>query len=354
MPVKYFCIGILLLLSGCASPGSEWQIAPIPQIRSGATVHLRVAHAVNERLASMSPAQLRIMLDSAQLTMQQNFGVNIEFDGMTEITAAQLFAQIPVPVRELSKQSIYDFKSGTGDRNRLAIGIHTTLTQRGTRLEDALAFAAPYLPPAQPQDLRELSELLADVMLERLEKWRKVNAADSLPVLNVEPYNEWVYWDAAGYGELPYELVITNQLIASAEYADVDVHSAIRGGVSVGTTTYSHDSRYGAYVFWSTFPFQDNSELTQQLRGGEHYSETEAAELAGTYLAHEIGHLLFRFGHPFGQQACIMNPVSMLRFREWSRQINSARCAIGSLPEMTVGATPIYYNANWRYLSPAH
>jgi hypothetical protein len=208
-------------------------------------------------------------------------------------------------------------------------------------------FAAPFLPPAHPNDLREFSLLLTEVMLTRLEGWRGINAADGMPILNASPFNEWVYWDVAGYGNLPYELVITNQLIASAEYVDVDVHSALRGGVSVGTTTYSRGSKFGAYIFWSTFPFQDDSEYTRKLRGGEQYSPAEAAELSGIYLAHEIGHLLFQFGHPFGKKSCIMNPVGMLRFREWSRQINGADCAIGSNPEMTIGAIPFYFNPSW-------
>lgn len=95
----------------------------------------------------------------------------------------------------------------------------------------------------------------------------------------------------------------------------------------------------------------DNSENTKLLRGGEKYSDREVAELSGAYLAHEIGHLLFQFGHPFGQKACIMNPVSMLRFREWFHQINSAGCPIGSRTEMTAGAVPIYFNSAWVRMS---
>ena len=101
-------------------------------------------------------------------------------------------------------------------------------------------------------------------MLERLEQWRQIKAADGAPVLDASPYNEWVYWDTLGYGNLPYDLVITNQLIASAEYYGVDIHSAIRGGVTVGTTSYSRTGKYGSYVFMSMFPFLDNSEHTKR------------------------------------------------------------------------------------------
>ncbi|BCK87062.1 hypothetical protein MIZ01_0832 [Sideroxyarcus emersonii] len=349
MRSKCLSIGLALLLFGCKGEvNDDWQKSAIPPIRPDAAVKLRVVHAINPRLARFSPDHLKIILASAQLTVWKNFGVYIEFTDVPEMRIDQLFALIPPAVMQERLSSIYDFKSGKGDRQKLVEGIDATLTERGTKLEDALSFAAPYLPAnAHPEDLMALSGLLADVMLERLQQWRRLNAADGAPVLDASPYNEWVYWDTLGYGNLPYDLVITNQPIASAEYYGADLHSAIRGGLTVGTTSFSRDSKYGSYIVMSTFPFQDDSALTKLLRGGEQYSEEDAAELAGAYLAHEIGHLLFQLGHPFGQKSCVMNPVSMLRFREWARQLDGAECRIGSRPEMTAGAIPPTYNAAW-------
>lgn len=346
-------LGLLLLLSACQTPDAEWQKAAVAPVKTGQQVQLRVLHAVNPRFPRLTPEQLRDMLAATQRTVKTHFGADVVFTEVAESDIAQLFALLPRAIQTVSGGSIYDFKSGTGDRIKLADGIYKTLQQRGTKLAEAMAFARPYLPAATaPKDLREFSTVLAQVMLERLEYWRKIRAADGAPVLDGSPYNEWVYWDALGYSALSYDLVISNQLIASAEYVDVDVHSAIRGGVSVGTTSYSRNSRYGTFVFWSTFPFTDDSANTRLLRGGEEYSAAEAAELSGMYLAHEIGHVLFQFGHPFGHAACVMNPVSMLRFREWSRQIDAAGCQIGSLPEMKPGAVSVYFNAEWQKLAP--
>jgi hypothetical protein len=345
---RYLGIGIVLLLLGCKGEVNEWQKSTVSPVKPGSTVQIRVVQASNGRLPKMSHDQIQIMLASAQLSVWKNFGVYVEFTEAPEIGIDRLFALIPPSILKERTQSIYDFKSGTGDKQKLAEGIHTTLTQRGTKLEDALAFAAPYLPAdAHPEDLTSLADLLAKTMLERLEQWRHVNAADGAPVLDASPYNEWVYWDTLGYGNLTYDLVITNQFIASAEYYGVDIHSAIRGGVTVGTTSYSRTGKYGSYVFWSTFPFSDNSENSKRLRVGEEYSDVDAAELSGAYLAHEIGHLLLQLGHPFGQKACAMNPVSMLRFREWFNQVNVADCAIGSRPEMKAGAIPPVFNSEW-------
>ncbi|MFZ2162478.1 MAG: hypothetical protein WAW02_09700 [Sideroxyarcus sp.] len=354
MPLKYICIALVVLLLGCKGEEvkDEWRKSSVAPVKPGSTVQIRVVQAINGRLPRMSPEQMKIVLASAQLTVWKNFGIYVEFTEAPEIGIDRLFALIPPPVKEARLPSIYDFKSGTGDKQILAEGILKTLTERGTKLKDALAFAAPYLPAdVNPQDLQAFSGILADVMLERLEQWRHVNAADGAPVLDYSPYNEWVYWDTLGYGNLPYDLVITNQFIASAEYYGVDIHSAIRGGVTVGTTSYSRTGKYGSYVFWSTFPFTDNSEISKRLRGDDEYSAVDAAELSGAYLAHEIGHLLMQLGHPFGQKACVMNPVSMLRFRQWFFQVYGAGCLIDSRAEMTAGNIPPTFNAEWVRMS---
>jgi hypothetical protein len=342
---------IVILLSGCRQFGGDWQKAPTFPVKQGSTVKIRVVNATNSRLQRMSPSQLHIMLASAQETVKKNFGVNIEFTDISETGIEQVFAIIPPPLRELRKSSIYDFKAGTGDKQKLIKGINTTLTERGTKLEGGLAYVKPFLPKAEAKDLMSFSELLSNVMLERLESWRGLKATDGAPVLDETPFNEIAYWDILGYGKLPYELVITNQLFASAEYVGVDIHTAIRGGVTVGLTTYSRESKFGTYIVFSTFPFLDNSDITQFLRGREIYSAEEAAELSGAYLAHEIGHMLFQFGHPFGQNSCVMNPASLLRFREWFHQLDNSDCQIGSRIEMTPGAIPEYYNVNWLHMS---
>jgi len=353
---RFLSLSIVLLLLGCKGEVvDDWQKSSVVPVAPGSTVQIRVVQAINGRLPRMSPEQLQLVLASAQLTVWKNFGVYVEFTEAPEIRIDQLFALIPPQVLKERMQSVYDFKSGKGDKQKLSDGIHATLTGRGTKLEDALTFAKDYLPvDAQPKDLTAFSDLLSNVMLERLEQWRQVNAADGAPVLDSSPYNEWVYWDTLGYGNLPYDLVITNQFVASAEYYGVDIHSAIRGGVSVGTTSYSGTSKYGSYVFWSTFPFTDKSETSKRLRGDDEYSDVDAAELSGTYLAHEIGHLLLQLGHPFGQKACVMNPASMLKFRQWFYQIYGPGCLIGSRPEMTAGAIPPTFNATWVKMAKQH
>ena len=37
------------------------------------------------------------------------------------------------------------------------------------------------------------------------------------PVINYRNYHQLAFWFYLGYGELPFDIVITNQLLASAE-----------------------------------------------------------------------------------------------------------------------------------------
>ena len=189
MHIKRICIALVVLLLGCkAEVNNEWKKSTVLPVKPGATVQIRYVQANNGRLPQMSHDQIQIMLASAQLTVWKNFGVYVEFTEAPEIGIDRLFALIPPRVKEARLESIYDFKSGTGDKHKLAEGIHATLTERGTKLKDALAFAAPYLPAdAHPADLTSFSELLANTMLERLQQWRHVNAADGAPVLDASP-----------------------------------------------------------------------------------------------------------------------------------------------------------------------
>ena len=191
------------------------------------------------------------------------------------------------------------------------------------------------------------AEALTETLLSRLNVWRILPANDRQAVIDDSIYNEWTFWDTLAHGALPYDIVITNQLVASAEYYGMDVHSALRGGITVGTTSYSRDGPFHTYAFLSTFPFSNDYVPIVQLRGGARYGEEQAARLAGAYLAHEIGHVLLHLGHPFNQSACVMNPAQLLDFQSWYDNLDSGRCALGSSAEMVPGAAKLSYNATW-------
>ena len=82
------------------------------------------------------------------------------------------------------------------------------------------------------------------------------------------------------------------------------------------------------------------------MRNGEQYEPLEAARLAGIGAVHELGHMLFHYGHPFGVPACVMSPTPMLRFREAVRAFDAKACVAANDPAMKRGSLrirrPIY------------
>ena len=95
------------------------------------------------------------------------------------------------------------------------------------------------------ETLAELASALVETQLTRLEPWLRIPALDGNPVIS-DLFNEWSIWVALGYADLPYDLILTNQLIASTEYYHCSAHTIIRGGISVGGTNFSRSGVYQA------------------------------------------------------------------------------------------------------------
>ena len=333
-----------------AGPGRTeevWYPVPRPDIDENRAT-LRVAFAVNPRFSHMSDAQLAILLSEAQRVTKKHFGIEISFGQPEQIGISELFALRPNVADDDLMEWVYDFKGRGGKRDLLVADLLERLQSSGTQLAEIFAFAQPYLQtPADNMTIEGFAEALTETLLSRLNVWRVLPANDRRAVIDDTVYNEWTFWDTLAHGALPYDIVITNQLVASAEYYGMDVHSALRGGISMGTTSYSRDGPFHTYAFLSTFPFANDYVPIVRLRGGERYSEEEAARLAGAYLAHEIGHVLLHLGHPFNQSACVMNPAQLLDFRTWYENLDADRCALGSTAEMVPGAAELSYNATW-------
>jgi hypothetical protein len=344
-PRAFAALAASLLLAGCGKP----QLAALPQPEAPrGAVGLRVAYAVNPRFERLAPLEIDALLAETARVARAQFGAELKFEPAVEIPIDRLFRLIPAGLVERQRAAIYDFKRGRGDRGKLAAAILASLRANPTELARLVDYVRPYLDRPLGEPSREaLAQALTDTMLVRLARWAEVKAADGAPLLDASPYNEFTYWDALGYAAPPYDLVLTNQPVISAEYDSADIHSALRGGLTVGATGYNRAGRYQAYVFWSSFPFLSDSAPAVELRGGRSYARGEALRLAGAYLAHEIGHLIYRYGHPFGEPACVMNPVPLLHFAEAIARLDAARCAQAARAEMKPGATPILYHPDW-------
>lgn len=328
---------VVLLLIWFFWPSKKLTKVPIPKLPE--TVELSVAYVINPRFNGLSRKELDTLLKKTSDSVKKHFGLNVSFKTPVQLSIEQFFNYLPDSVKQSRASAIVDpVAISAEDTYNLKAGIFNTLKDYGYNTQQIIEFAKPYLiRPLASQDLEGLSSALTDTLLTRLKYWYELKADDGQAVLNGKPYNEWVWWDSIGYGNMPYDVVITNQLVASAELYDMDVHSSIRGGITGGTTSFSGDSTYYTYTFITVYHLLNDYELLQTLRNDTTYTEDEITTFAATLLTHELGHLLLHLGHPFGQTACVMSPAPLLKYREWHDGLNPDACKINSNPDMTPG-----------------
>lgn len=340
--VVFLMLVVLFILTGCHRVRTESRVLPVPRLSQG-TVELRVGYVVNPRLPQMSPQQLKVLLLSAQKAAQDHFGIDLKFSAITEVPIATLFDTIPPKIQKELSKHIFDFKSGKGDQERLAQAFGKGLKDDVEPLASMISYARPYIGELPEQSYEAFGKALARVQLERIERLKAVQALDGSPSIDSKPYNEYLMWVALGYADLPFEVILTNQIIASVEDLLPSVHSAIRGGYANGITTYSRSSRFGTVSIWSIFAFASDDPFIVEFRNGERYSLEEAARLAGIGMTHELGHQLFHLSHPYDNPACIMDPVPMFSFRSWVDNLSAKDCRLGSSPAMQPGAYKFLY-----------
>ena len=315
--IVLFIVPLLLITCSRNNSQQNFKEIPLPQIDTS-PIPLKVAYVINPRFNQMTDKQVHILLAETKMVVKEHFDVDIVFNPIQKITIDELFQFIPKKLKHNQQKMIYDFKHEKDDKERLIKAkIKGLKYDKSSSLQEMIDFTRPYLLyKIKEKDHKGLANALVETMIVRIKKWQKLKAKDGMPIIDESLYNEWAMWDIIGYGELPYDIVLTNQLVASIEYYAQALRSALRGGISAGYTSYNKSSVYGTYIFWSTFLYSNKYDDLIKLRGGETYTEKEAARLAGAYLSHEIGHLLFHFGHPYGTEDCVMQPVELLTFRQ--------------------------------------
>ncbi len=336
-----------------SKPPEQWKQVPLPDLSS--PVILDVAYVNNPRFRSLDESQLKNILQQSQIDIKDAFAIDVVFRLVDSITIDEFFNYLGEDIAEAGKNDIVDITAATAHdekavaiRKKMQAAIAATLENYAGSEQDVVDYAQPYLlNKLESRSLDELSRNLVDTLLARLVYWQDLKAEDNKPVLDNRAYNEWVWWDSMGYGDMPYDVVITNQLVASAELYGMDVHSSLRGGITAGTTTYSRLAKYNSYVYVMLYPMLNDNTLLEKLKGDRQYSAEQITNYAAALLTHEIGHLLLHLGHPFGNDACVMSPTPLLRYRSWYESLDASRCLLGSTPAMTPGAAKIEYRSSW-------
>ena len=233
----------LLAVVACSGQ-STWKNVALPEFDKARPVALKVAYVNNPRFASLEAAQQTAILQRTRQLVKKHFDIDVVFGAVDSIGIEPFFDNLLPEVKQQRQAEIVDLRTvDEKSRVRMHDSVHTTLKNYSNDHERVINFARPYLTDELTEnDFPGLADALVATLLQRLEYWYQHTADDGKPVLDGSPYNEWVWWDSLGYGDVPYDVVITNQLIASAEYYGMDVHSSLRGGITAGTTTYPRRS----------------------------------------------------------------------------------------------------------------
>ncbi len=336
----------LVLLSCDKEP--EWKKVTLPDL-SNRTITLSVASVVNPRFPELTDTQLQEILHKTTAMTKQHFGLPVSFTKPTSVSIKTFFNYLKDNVKKERQTDIVKFASvSEAEKIKMREGVYKTLGLYWNDREVVADYARPYLlTPYEGDDFKQLAKALVETLLIRLQYWQNQKAEDGEPVIDDKPYNEWVWWDSIGYGDMPYDVVITNQIVASAEVYDMSVHSSIRGGITAGTTTYSEQSQFNAYTYIMVYPMLNNSDMLVQLRNDEQYTDEQITAYAAALLTHELGHLLLHLGHPFGNQNCVMSPTPLLKYREWYEGLDASQCLLNSEEMMTPGVARLDYRADW-------
>ena len=341
-------LGAIVFFSSPEIPLADSRVVALPSIEDS-TISPRIVYIENPRFPQVTDAELKTIVQTAAGLVKEHFGITLEIPSSIKSSDIdELFSDLVPQAPEEFEGLIGDFRTGEVDWAYVNELLIEQIRSHGDSLDDQIAFAAPYLTSSPSSNsVDEFADAVVDTFRTRLSYWTTATLEDGYPIIGRVsgredlPLNEYGYWTLMAKLGVEAEIVLTNQFIASVEYIPTPIHTAIRGGITGGSTEYNPASRYGASVWMSIAPFlMDDGQVTD-LREGKKYTRDDALRYAGVLLAHEIGHLILHLGHPWSNEACLMRPAEVLDFEAWAEKLDADKCLIGSDAEMTPGVLKI-------------
>lgn len=341
--IKYILrlFAILVIVGKCFAQAQH--VAPTsfleqPSLKS---MHLiEVEYIINANYPTLNQQDLYRILNISSSFFKQNFSAQVEFRLSNELRDIKDILKLISPIDYASvNRALFNFKNKMGDKELLIARTANALRLSGDDTRQARNYAKQYLTaPLKSDSLIHFSEALVETQLTRLYEWSALKNSNGIKLIDDSLANEYLMWNNFVIKHTNKQLIITNQLIASAEYFGNSVHSSIRGGVSNGFTSPSINSSSGVASVVSLFPFVSEDPTTMKIRDGV-FLNSEARNVAiALMIVHELGHQIIRLGHPFESISCVMTPPKLLHFRAWVEAINPELCPLGSSSAMTPGA----------------
>jgi hypothetical protein len=338
------------LAAGCQSQEQPWPytvegeapLQKLPQVAG--PVELRVAYVINERMPGITPELLDALLKRVQTLGASLLNLKLGFEPPKALSIKSVFDRIPAEARAALDAEALPFKTADLDsasRDALVAALAGRLRETRLPADELLAYAQPLLvrAPEAPSVLG-LAEALVDTHWQRLQGLRAAKGLDTGPLLDGNPYNEPAYWAALDVTRLPFDVFVTNQVIAGVERRGGTLDGALRGGIVTGVTAPSGSARHGAYSVLSLYPVFSSEPWVMELRAGKSYAPAAAVDYAALLLLQQLGRQLLRLGTPFGQPGCVMGAPRGLDLETWAAAI-APSCALGSVAAMTPNFQPM-------------
>ncbi len=342
--MRFFAV-LLAGIIGLSACGEQdpFPAVPLPELGDG-PVTLRVVRAVNPRFTALTEAEITDVLKQTAVLVQEHFGLDVRFERGDDYTMAELFQRIPDVAEEFALSWSYTPPPPTLTPQGLIDKVVGQLKNGRTSVAEVAQFVEPLISGATEMGTEELAAAITEIWVQGLRRWHGLRTADGKNVVDHTNYHQFAMWDHLGYGNLPFDVVITNQLVASAELYGFAPHAAMRGGLTNGATGFSRTGQFSVYALVSTFPFANDLGAANELGPDPVFDATNTTRYTALILAHEIGHFLLHLGHPWDNPSCIMFPVPPGGMTALMSNLDPNQCSLGSEPAMTPDAIKIRYN----------
>ena len=202
----------------------------------------------------------------------------------------------PSPAIEFGAHYVFNMVDADRAPQILVKWIADSLIDPKTDIFHARRYFENAIPGATTMEIEKLAQAIAENWVQGLRRWHALTAAaDGEPAIN-DLHHQLALWDFLGYGELPFEIVITNQLVASAQLYQIDPRATILGGMVTGHTGFSRASPFGAKSMVSTFPMINDLGGLAIFAPDLDFDRSNATRYAAMILAREIGYMLLHVG----------------------------------------------------------
>ncbi len=301
-----------MLLAGCSHDNATLKHA-----------QLSVAYVINPRLPQLPATEIKKIIARVAKLTSERFSLELQTEKFEIVEISQLFDKHKQHLRSDQRVQRHILKAEEASKALLFKGFLQAFENMPTR--ELIAAVQNQTNAAKIDTNQARAAILKQVAHLHIDKLMQIKAiqveSDGKNLLQDDLFNEYMAWDYILEHQSEYDVIITNQIVASAETYYPTVHTSMRGGITSGFAGKSK-ARYGGTVLMTTFPFTSQSSFFSHDRGKD-YSPEEIVETIAFVTTHEFGHLFKYRKHYYDHPGCIMRPAPGLHYLEWVNEIKA-------------------------------